>query len=52
MKDGVLVPSERTGGSGYRLKYTKFHLNVREEKVFYWVKHWEKLDREATETPS
>ena len=48
----MVVPSDRTRGSGHKLEHKKFHTNVR--KSFFTVKvteHWTRLPREAVESP-
>jgi len=49
----AVVPSDRTGGSGHKLKHRRFPLNIR--KHFFIVrvtKNWHRLPGEAVESPS
>ena len=48
-----MVPTERTTANGQKLKYMKFHLNIRKKNQVFFivrvVKHWTKLPREIVE---
>lgn len=53
-----VVPSKRTGGKGYKLKYWEFHLKVRKLFLFFPSPYcegghtWNRLLREAVASPS
>ena len=53
LADRTDLPSDRTRGSGHRLKHRKFHLNT--GKNFFILRvmeHWNMLPREVVESPS
>jgi len=48
-----VLPSDRTRGSGHKLKHKRFPLSIR--KHFFTVRvteHWHRLPREAVDSPS
>jgi len=49
----LVLPSDRTKGSGHKLEHSKFHLNNR--KKFFTVRVielWHRMPREFVESPS
>jgi len=48
----AVVPSDRTRGSGHKLKYGRLHLNVRKHVFTVRVTtRWHRLPREVVESP-
>lgn len=48
-----MVPSAKTRGRGHKVKYSRFHLNIRKHFLTLMVtKHWNRLHREVVESPS
>jgi len=45
-----VMPNTSTRGSGHKLEYMKFHLNVRKHVfIVRLMEHWHKLPRDAVE---
>ncbi|KAK4822884.1 hypothetical protein QYF61_021103 [Mycteria americana] len=48
-----VVPSDKTGGNGHKLKHRRCHLNVRKHLfTVRMTEHWHKLPREVVKSPS
>ena len=47
-----VVPSNKTRGSGHKLKHKKFHLNMKNFFTVRVTEHWSRLPREAVDSPS
>jgi len=50
--DISVVPSNRTRGNGHKLKHRKFCMKVRKKFSLRVTEPWNRLPREAVETPS
>ena len=44
--------SDRTRGNGHKLKHRKFHINVCKNFTVRGTEHWNRLLREAVNSPS
>ncbi|RMC15162.1 hypothetical protein DUI87_07344 [Hirundo rustica rustica] len=47
-----VVLSTRTRGNGKKMTHRKFHLNMRKNFTVQVMEHWNRLPREAVESPS
>ena len=47
-----MVLSDRTIGNGHRLKYRKFHVNIKKNFTMRVIKYWHRLPREVVESLS
>ncbi|KAJ7395324.1 hypothetical protein BTVI_155991 [Pitangus sulphuratus] len=47
-----VVPSSRTRGNGQKLVHGKFHMNMKNFLPVQVTVHWDKLPKEAVESPS
>lgn len=47
-----VVPTDKTGGNGHKLKHMKFCLNMRRQFFYYVVKHWNRFPRDVVESLS
>ena len=47
-----MVPSDRTGGNGHKLKHMKCHLNIKKNVITARVsEHWHRLSGDVVQPP-
>ncbi|KAJ7397058.1 hypothetical protein BTVI_138953 [Pitangus sulphuratus] len=47
-----VVPNNRTRNNGHKVKYKKFHLNMRKNFTLGVAEHWNRLPREVVQSRS